>query len=198
MLEKPMIKGLILSVILTVIIILFYFMDFYFLSQHDRQRKQEGKGWSWDYTLFTIGMGVLVLLQPVFLPWLGFNTDAAWGLAVQVVGGVSILLSFWLHIWSRIHLRHFYTERVEVQADHKVIDTGPYAYVRHPIFTSFFLLAGGLFLINPAVTTILILAYAIWSFGGSAIQEEKVLTEQVPGYAEYFKRTSRFFPRFWR
>jgi protein-S-isoprenylcysteine O-methyltransferase Ste14 len=193
-----MIKGLTLSAILTVIIILFYIMDFYFMSQHDRQRKQEGKGWSWDYTLFTVGLGLLVILQPVILPMIGFSTAAVWGLLIQVIGGLSILLAFGLHIWSRRHLRYFYTERVEVQTDHKVIDTGPYAFVRHPIFTSFFLIAGGIFLINPALTTLLIVVYTFWAFSSSAKQEEKVLSESVPGYSAYVERTSRFFPRFWR
>ena len=193
-----MIKGFSLTVILTVIIVAFYIMDFYFLSQHDRSRKQEGKGWSWDYTLFTLGLGLLLLLQPVILPSIGFSVDAPWGLAIQTVGGISVLFAFVVHIWARRHLQHFYTERVEVQTDHKVIDTGPYASVRHPIFTSFFLLSGGMFLINPALTTILIVVYTFWSFTGSAKEEEEVLSKSVPGYTNYLKRTSRFLPHPWK
>ncbi len=122
-----MIRGIALSGILTVIIILFYIMDFYFMSQHDAQRKKGGKGWSWDYTLFTMGMGALILLQPIFFPALGWSSDTGLGIGIQILGGVSVFLSFVLHIWSRLHLRHFYTERVEIQPEHKVINTGPYA-----------------------------------------------------------------------
>ena len=193
-----MIKGIALSVILTIIIALFYIMDFYFMSRHDTARKKEGKGWSWDYTLFTMGMGAIVLLQPILFPALGWSSDTALGTGIQILGGLSVLLSFILHIWSRRHLRHFYTERVEIQPEHKVIDTGPYAYVRHPLITSFLLLAGGIFLINPAATTLLIVIYGVWTFTGSAKEEEKVLSENVPGYAEYLRHTPRFLPRLWK
>lgn len=193
-----MIQGLPLTMILIVIIIAFYVMDFYFLSRHDRLRKTEGKGWSWDYTLFTIVLALLVLLQPVLLPSLGWNTTAAWGLIIQAFGFLSVALSFGLHIWSRQHLRHFYTERVEVQPDHNVIDTGPYALMRHPIITSFFLISGGILLINPAFTTLLVFGYTLWSFAGSAKEEEKMLSEKVRGYVDYMKRTPRFLPSLWK
>jgi len=193
-----MIKGITLSVILAITVLGFYAIDFYFMLQHDRQRKREGKGWSWDYTLITLGAGVLILLQPVILPVIGFNIGAIWGLGIQALGAASVIVGFIVHIWARRHLQHFYTERVEVQPDHKVIDTGPYALVRHPIITSFFLFSGGVFLINPALPTFLIVAYTIWSFTGSAKEEDKVLSENVPGYVDYLKRTPRFLPRLWK
>jgi protein-S-isoprenylcysteine O-methyltransferase Ste14 len=193
-----MIKGFPLSIILAVIVIAFLSMDFLFLNQHDRNRREGGKGWSWDYTLFLLSMGLLLLLQPILLPIAGFSTDSAWGVILQVFGGMVIALGFILHIWARQHLQHFYTERVEVQPDHRVIDTGPYALMRHPIIMSFFLMAGGVFLINPAITTLLIIIYTVWTFTISAQEEEKALSESVPGYADYLKRTPRFLPRFWR
>jgi protein-S-isoprenylcysteine O-methyltransferase Ste14 len=193
-----MIRGIYLSIILAAIILTFYSVDFFFMSRHDRNRKKEGKGWAWDYTLFTLGMGLLLLLQPVILPVIGFSTNAIWGILFQVIGGISVLLGFTIHIWARQHLLHFYTERVEIQPDHRVIDTGPYALVRHPIITSFFLLSGGIFLINPAITTLLILIYTIWTFTDSAKEEEKALSKSVHGYTDYLKRTPRFFPRFWK
>jgi hypothetical protein len=62
------------------------------------------------------------------------------------------------------HLRQFYAERVELQREHQLIDSGPYATVRHPVFTSFFLFAGGLLLINPALPSALVFAYTLWDF----------------------------------
>jgi len=139
-----MIHGITLTFILAVIILLFFIVDFYFLSLYDPDREEAGKGWSWDYTLFTVALGSLVLLQPVMFPKLGLSSASPLGFAIQVIGGIVVLLSFGLHIWARQHLRHFYTERVEVQGGHQVINTGPYSLMRHPVFTSFFLLAGGI------------------------------------------------------
>lgn len=193
-----MIKGITLTILLTVIVLTFYAIDFYFMLRFDPQRQQKGKGWSWDYTLTTFAAGVVVLLQPVILPKIAWSTDLAWGLVLQIIGGLSVYLSFVIHIWSRYHLRHFYTERVEVQADHQVIDTGPYALVRHPLIVSFFLLAGGVFFINPAITTLLAVAYTIISFTSSAKQEEELLSNSVSGYKKYMARVPRFLPRIWK
>lgn len=193
-----MIKGLPLTVILAAIIAAFFAMDYYFMFRFDRERQEKGKGWSWDYTLFTFAVGAVILLQPLILPGLAWNVASAAGLAIQLAGGGFVLASFALHIWARTHLRKFYVERVEVQSDHQLIDTGPYAYVRHPIITSFFGLAAGLFLLNPAITTALVLAYTLWDFNRAARQEETLLENSVSGYAEYMTRTPRYFPHLWR
>jgi protein-S-isoprenylcysteine O-methyltransferase Ste14 len=191
-------KGISLSITLTIIILAFYVMDFYFMSRYDPKRQQDKKGWAWDYTLLTITMALGIILQPIFLPGLGWDIKTVWGLVIQIIGGLMIMSSFMLHIWARYHLRQFYVERVEVQADHIVIDTGPYALVRHPLITSFFLIAGGLFLLNPALTTMFVLIYTIWDFTRSAKQEEHLLSETVPGYKTYMERTPRFLPHPWR
>jgi protein-S-isoprenylcysteine O-methyltransferase Ste14 len=192
-----MIQGVALTVVLAFIVSAFFIMDFYFMFRYDRDRKVGGKGWAWDYTLFTIALGLVVLLQPILFPKIGWVMSAVPGLLIQMVGGLSVALSFALHIWARQHLRHFYTERVEVQDGHQVVDTGPYSLMRHPIITSFFLLAGGVFLINPAVTTILAFMYVLADFNKAARQEEVLLSGNVPGYSEYMMRVPRFFPRLW-
>jgi protein-S-isoprenylcysteine O-methyltransferase len=189
-----MISGIPLSVALGIIVVAFFFMDFFFMLRYDRERGA-GKGWAWDYTLLVAGMGLAVVLQPVLLPVLGFITGAAWGLAVQAAGLLLILLSFLIHIWSRLHLKKFYAERVEVQSDHQIIDTGPYGLVRHPLVTSFFMLGTGIFLLAPALTTLAVMIYVYWDFVRAARQEEELLGRTLPGYQDYMKRVPRFLPR---
>lgn len=175
-------------------IILFYAMDFTLIRRFDKQRQSSGSGRSWDFTFFIFLTVALLVLQPIFLPILSYKTDAVWGLIVQILGVLSILSALALHIWSRVHLQHYYAERVEVQREHKVIDTGPYKLMRHPVITSFFGIATGLFLINPAITTLITLIYTIWDFTRAAQQEEELLSKTLPGYADYARRTPRFLP----
>ena len=179
-------------------IIFFYTMDFALIRRYDKQRSASGSGRAWDFTLFIFIMVAILVLQPILLPFLSFRTTANWGLLVQLIGVVLILDSLALHFWSRLHLGHYYAERVEVQPEHKVVDTGPYQLVRHPVITSFFGIAAGLFLINPALTTLAALIYTIWDFTRAAGQEEDLLTQSLPGYAEYARRTPRFLPRLWK
>ena len=192
-----MILGIPLSILLLVVLVIFYSIDFAFMSRYDRER-QKGKGWAWDYTLMTMAAGLIILLQPWLWPGLGLWTKSAWGLAMQVLGLVAIVASYAIHIWSRLHLQKFYAERVEIQPDHQVIQSGPYAFVRHPLITSFFLFALGLVLLNPALTTLLSLVYAIWDFTHAARQEEKLLSQSLPGYAEYMRQVPRFIPSLYR
>jgi protein-S-isoprenylcysteine O-methyltransferase Ste14 len=179
-------------------VILFYAMDFLLIRRHDRQRRASGSGRAWDFTLFIFIMVAVLVLQPILLPSISYRTDAPWGLSLQSVGVFLILAALALHIWSRAHLGHYYAERVEVQPGHRVIDTGPYRLMRHPVITSFFGIAAGLFLINLALTTLAALLYTIWDFTRAARQEEDLLAKTLPGYADYALRTPRFLPRLWR
>ena len=192
-----MLTGIAQSVLTLLTVGIFYTIDSLLIRYYDRQRQASGSGRAWDFTLFIFAMVAVLVLQPVVLPVIGFRTNQLWGLTIQAIGVLIILISFALHIWSRVHLRHFYAERVEIQPEHKVIDTGPYALMRHPVITSFFGIAAGLFLINPALTTLAALLYTIWDFVHAARDEEDLLTETLPGYAEYARRTPRFLPRVW-
>jgi protein-S-isoprenylcysteine O-methyltransferase Ste14 len=176
-------------------IILFYAMDFTLIRRYDKQRLSSGSGRSWDFTFFIFLMVAILILQPIFLPQISYHTNTIWGLTVQFLGVILILTALTLHYWSRMHLQHYYAERVEVQPGHQVIDTGPYKLMRHPVITSFFGISAGLVLINPALTTLATLLYTIWDFTRAAKQEEELLTKTLPGYADYALRTPRFLPR---
>ena len=190
-----MLSGIPQSIATLLTILLFYSMDFALIRRYDKKRQASGSGRSWDFTFFIFLTVAVLVLQPVLLPFLSFRTAAPWGLAIQLAGIFVILIALALHIWSRAHLQQFYAERVEVQPEHKVIDTGPYKLMRHPVITSFFGIAAGLFLINPAVPTLAALLYTIWDFNRAAAQEEELLTKTLPGYAAYMDRTPRFLPR---
>lgn len=193
-----MLSGILQSVATLLTIILFYAMDFALIHRFDRKRQASGSGRSWDFTFLIFAMIAVLVLQPILLPNLSFHTTARWGLVIQISGVIIILISLTLHVWSRFHLQQFYAERVEVQPEHRVIDTGPYHLMRHPVITSFFGIATGLFLLNPALTTLAALLYTIWDFARAAQREENLLSRTLPGYVEYAGRTPRFLPRFSR
>jgi protein-S-isoprenylcysteine O-methyltransferase Ste14 len=193
-----MFLGIAQSIVILVIVVIFYSIDFFMIHRYDKQRKQQKSGRAWDYTLLMLGIAVVVILQPIFLPQLGLIIKQAWGLIIQVAGLMLAAGALVLHTWARLHLRHFYAERVEVLPNHQVIDTGPYALMRHPVITSFFMLAIGLFLINPSIATLIILLYTFWDFLRAARQEEELLSKTLPDYTTYMERTSRFLPCLWR
>lgn len=190
-----MLTGIYQTLIILFVIIAFYTMDFFLIRRYDRQRQASGSGRAWDFTLFIFIVVSVLLLQPILLPWLGWSTTAKWGLIIQAMGIILLMGALALHAWARTHLRHFYAERVEVQPGHRVINTGPYALVRHPVITSFFMMVTGLVMVDPAITTLAMAIYTLWDFSRAARQEEQLLGRELPDYPDYMARTPRFLPR---
>ena len=97
-------------------------------------------------------------------------------------------------------VNRFFEPTVRIQTDrgHIVIDTGPYAIVRHPGYVASFLLIlgmplslGSFWALIPAVLTCLLLVVR-------TILEDKTLQDELPGYKEYAQRVRyRLIPGVW-
>ena len=189
-----MFDGFYQSIIIFLTFAAFYIADIWLMRRFD-PRRAEGSSRAWDYTILMGLASVLLIVQPTLLPVLGLRTEAWWGLLVQVLGLILIAAALALHIWARTHLGQFYGEREEVQHGQYLITDGPYAYIRHPIYTSYFVGVWGLLLVNPALPTLLAVVYAYIDFTMATRREEKLLVEKLSGYADYMARTPRFLPR---
>jgi protein-S-isoprenylcysteine O-methyltransferase Ste14 len=64
--------------------------------------------------------------------WL-LNEDARWFMALLTAAGLAFC---W---WARLHLGRLWSASVTRKEGHHIIDTGPYAFVRHPIYTGIIL-----------------------------------------------------------
>ncbi|MEJ2208438.1 MAG: isoprenylcysteine carboxylmethyltransferase family protein [Anaerolineae bacterium] len=188
-----MFRGAYQSLATSALILGYYAIDVWLMRRHDPARS-EGSARSWSWTLVSVALAAIVILQPVLLPGIGFYTDAWWGLAMQIAGLGVMAGGLALIWWARSHLRHFFGERVEIQEGQYLVETGPYAYVRHPIYSAFFLCVAGLLLVNPALTTLAVVAYFVVDFPRATRQEERLLSADLPGYREYMARTSRYVP----
>lgn len=188
-----MLTGAYQSILLLAIFATFYVMDFWLIHRYDPLRAQ-GSSRAWDYTIIITLVVAFIIAQPLVLPGLGIRTNAWWGLLAQGIGVLLLIGALVVHGWARLHLRQFFGEREEYQPGQYLITSGPYAYVRHPIYTSFFMFAVGLVLVNPALPTLLTAIYGFIDFSQAARREEKLLSEKLPGYADYMTRTPPFLP----
>ena len=181
------------AVMTALIAVAYYAIDFALMARYDRDRPPQKSGRNWRYTLFILAIAAALICQPIIAPGLSLHIQADWAVWIQMFGIALAGLGLTIHVWARVHLGRFYAERVEVIDGHQVIDTGPYAYVRHPVILSFFLIVIGLFLINPALPTALMVIYTYGDFSGAARKEEQKLS-RLPGYSDYLLSTPRFFP----
>jgi protein-S-isoprenylcysteine O-methyltransferase Ste14 len=118
-------------------------------------------------------------------------------LALMIFSQAMILAGMLGAVWV-LHVNRFAARTIQVEAGQQVISTGPYRFVRHPLYAfssvlCFFTpLALGSYLALPAFM-LLLLFYAL-----RLLNEEKVLREQLPGYTEYCLHTRfRLIPYLW-
>jgi protein-S-isoprenylcysteine O-methyltransferase Ste14 len=116
--------------------------------------------------------------------------DGAYALAALTLAG---LLFAW---WARIHLGRLWSGSITRKQDHRVVDTGPYALVRHPIYTG---LIFALFATAIAQATARALAGAVliaFGFWLKARAEERFLAAELgaDAYGAYRRRVPMLMP----
>ncbi len=98
--------------------------------------------------------------------------------------------------WAIAVLGRFFSLAVRVQADHQVVDKGPYRLVRHPSYTGAILSLLGLALSLETWGATLLLAVVFGVAYGYRIhvEEKALITELGTDYVAYMKKTKRLIP----
>lgn len=154
---------------------------------------------TWDKVFFA-------LLNVVFLAWLVLMPlDAVrfqWShmvLLVQGIGALLLLCSFYLfYLTFRENAYLSPAVRIQSERGQAVVSTGPYRYVRHPMYaTALIYLVGTCLLLGSWYGLLLALVIAI-GIAFRAVQEERTLRMELHGYNEYMTRVKyRLIPYIW-
>ena len=146
----------------------------------------------------------LALFVLGFCGWMAFmGWDAArTGLTavppwLQTLGGVSVAL-YMLGAWWAFRENAFAAPVVKIQEGQRVIDTGPYAIVRHPMYTSAIFLLIGIPLMLGSWLGLAFSALFILGLAWRTVHEERVLRAELKGYEDYAARVRyRLIPFVW-
>jgi protein-S-isoprenylcysteine O-methyltransferase Ste14 len=106
---------------------------------------------------------------------------------VAVIGNVIVLSGFTLFV-AVMHANSFAGTTITVESDQRVISSGPYAIVRHPMYSGLLLLFVGIPLALGSYWGILLLVPAIALLVERLLNEETFLTKNLEGYANYLAR----------
>jgi len=144
--------------------------------------------------LFTSLGFIALLVVPALDDRLAWSTVPLYGV---VVGDALVAVGFYF-IFLVYRENTFTSATIEVAADQKVISTGPYAIVRHPMYASGLLYLLGTPLALGSFWGLVPLAgmlpFLIWRL----FDEERFLSRNLPGYTEYRTRVRhRLIPRIW-
>ena len=108
---------------------------------------------------------------------------------VQIAGAIGYAVAMVFMFWT-MRTNRFYSPAVRVQTErgHRVVDAGPYRFVRHPGYAATLVgvFAGGLALGSWIALLPLVACAAL--FIRRILIEEDLLRRELPGYAEYAKR----------
>ena len=133
--------------------------------------------------------------------WLGVQARVLFRQALlpewAVPAGVVIfLIGIILRWWSIIHLGRFFTVNVSIAADHELVETGPYRFIRHPSYTGALLAFVGFGMAGRNWASLIITTLPITAaFLHRIMVEERALTEALGNrYREYMERTKRLVP----
>jgi protein-S-isoprenylcysteine O-methyltransferase Ste14 len=99
-------------------------------------------------------------------------------------------------IWARRHIGRNWSGQVTIRKEHELIRTGPYARIRHPIYTGILLALAGTALAIGEYRAILAFAVIAIGFIVKAKREESFLAMQFgPAFDEHRQQTGFFLPR---
>ncbi|HEX3430436.1 MAG TPA: isoprenylcysteine carboxylmethyltransferase family protein [Rhizomicrobium sp.] len=154
--------------------------------------------------LFTLGL--LLLLVPPFgsgkplfgvalLGWLSQRlwrepVWLEWALFALVVSGFAFC---W---WARLHLGRMWSGFVTLKEEHRVVETGPYGLVRHPIYTGIMFAALTTALMRATPFALLGFALVVAGLAMIASVEERFLRQQLgaESYDAYSRRVPMLIP----
>jgi protein-S-isoprenylcysteine O-methyltransferase Ste14 len=152
----------------------------------------------WDRTL-------MLIFMPLWFGWyalMGFDRRFGWShvpAALQALGALLICLGVYVS-WLTLRANSFAAPVVKIQAErgHTVVRTGPYAYVRHPMYASVILFAAGAPLLLGSWWGLAVAPLLILALGVRAVFEERMLRAELPGYSAYAEEVRyRFIPWLW-
>jgi protein-S-isoprenylcysteine O-methyltransferase Ste14 len=116
---------------------------------------------------------------------------------VAVAGDVLVVLG-WLGIFLVFRENSFSSATIELAADQRVISTGPYALVRHPMYAAAFVMLLGIPIALGSWWGVLMMAAIVPAVVWRLLDEERFLARNLPGYADYQGRVRyRLLPLVW-
>jgi protein-S-isoprenylcysteine O-methyltransferase Ste14 len=102
-----------------------------------------------------------------------------------------------LAVWARFHLGRNWSGGVRISLDHELIRSGPYARIRHPIYTGMLAAAFGTSIVVGCWHALLGAGLATLGFWLKARREEALLAREFEAkFEERRRHTGFFFPRF--
>jgi len=157
--------------------------------------KHEGVGlFALRAVMFFILIAVLVLYA-INHPWMQ-------ALAFQLpdwlrgVGFIIGLFSVALVVWAQVDLGKQFSPQLQLRQEHHLVTSGPYARVRHPLYTGLYAFGLSMALVSANWFFVFFFVISLVGIAARVPREEQMMLEQFGDeYREYIQRTGRYVPK---
>ncbi|MDH3692909.1 MAG: isoprenylcysteine carboxylmethyltransferase family protein [Gammaproteobacteria bacterium] len=142
------------------------------------------------------GIGIMAwLVDPRWMAWSSLSLPdwLRWiGVGLIIIGVLTLN-------WGLRSLGKNFTDTVVTRKEHTLVTSGPYRWVRNPLYCSYFVIVTGMTLLManwfPAVAGAFVLTLVVIR---TQKEEENLIERFGDEYREYMQRVGRFFPRLHR
>jgi protein-S-isoprenylcysteine O-methyltransferase Ste14 len=145
------------------------------------------------------GIGVRILAIAVIiglarLPFFQQQPSAVVNPIEGIAGLTVCFAGFGLAVWARLYLGRNWGLPMSLKEGHELVTTGPYRYVRHPIYTGMLLAILGSALVSGPIWVVFLAGMAVYCVYSARIEESLMLQQFPEQYALYKRRTKAIVP----
>jgi protein-S-isoprenylcysteine O-methyltransferase Ste14 len=107
-----------------------------------------------------------------------------------------MIIEIAIRLWAVFTLRHFFIYTVQIKQDHRIVENGPYRFVRHPAYAGSLLTIVGVGFALQSWGAVLLMAaiFGITIWYRIHVEEKDLISSLGDQYVAYSKRVKRLFP----
>lgn len=157
--------------------------------------EREGWGYAIVRAIRSISLIAFLVLYIVNQPWLGM-LSVPFPNWLRWMGVVLGALSLAIYAWSRTTLGKEWSYYLQMREKHHLVTTGPYGWIRHPIYLAMMGFLTGITLVTANSFLIAFLIVSIVDLALRIPKEEQMMIEEFGDeYKTYMQRTGRLLPK---
>lgn len=135
-----------------------------------------------------------LLYVPLPLPALHTQVFPA-SVALQLIGCLGCVAGLGFAVWARWTIGRNWSNVASIKEHHELIETGPYRWVRHPIYSGLLLFVISTAIVQGKVQGLAAIVVLVLGLGWKIAIEERLMKQQFPSeYAAYEARVKRLIP----
>jgi protein-S-isoprenylcysteine O-methyltransferase Ste14 len=168
------------------------FIIYWVISALSAKRTVRYRG-IWGRVAFALVL-IVVVESHVFDALYQRSSQFAFPPILELLGTILIIAGASLAIWARRHLGQNWGMPMSEKADSELVTSGPYHYIRHPIYSGVLLALAGTIFVEGPVWFFFFLAGLLYASYSARQEEKRMLTLFPDAYAKYMEHTSRLIP----